>query len=1062
MRDPDSDEPNDPRPPEPPGPGAGASPAPGPQGPADEAAFGTVVDGLGADPAADTALGVLVDDATGPSSLEDRSDVHHDGSDTPVDGSLPAAGPDVAAPLPPGEAPTPEAGDEPPGRLDRFVRWWTLERAVSAVVVAGCVLFTFLQLQPGLIFSDTTPAGGDMGAHVWAPAYLRDNLLSQGRLTGWTPDWYAGFPAFHFYMVPPSLAIALLSYVIPYGIAFKLVSVSGVLALPVAAWAFGRLSRMPFPAPPLFAVAAVLFLFDRSFSIYGGNIPSTLAGEFAFSISLPLALVYLGVLGRGLETGRHRALAAVLFALAGLNHLIPFIFAGVGTLVWLAVRPGWGRLRYVVTMGVVGGALTAWWTVPFFLRRGYLNDMGWERITRYSNYLWDRDKLDSQLVNHPDLRLALALAAVGLLLSLVFRRRAGLFLAVMAAVAALGFRYMPEGRLWNARLLPFYYLCVYMLAAVGVSEIGRLLAALFARDVRRPVRAVTAATALIGLAVGLVSVALPLRVLPGGAVDESGAYAWGPLSTTDSSYIDDWARWNFIGYEGTWQPNGYDQPWYQKRYKDYHSIVTTMARLGEERGCGRAMWEHEEANNEYGTPMALMLLPFWTDGCIGSMEGLYFEASATTPYHFMNQDELSTAPSNAQRDLPYGPGAPTPLEFDRGVRHLQMLGVQYYLAISDRMQALADENPDLTRVAESDPWVVYEVADVALVAPLAYEPAVITGVPTVARPWQDVAIDWYVDETRWDVPLAADGPESWQRLEVTEVPPAEPALPGADESTEYEVPEPEKRPLPEIEVTAIETGDDRISFEVSEPGVPVLVKASYFPNWQVSGAEGPYRVTPNLMVVVPTDTRVELSYGWTAVDLGAWGLTLAGLVGLVVLWRLGPLELKPPRRFWGVVERPDLYPPEPEPVDVPGFFEDGGESSPTGPAAPPWTVDGGVEPVPPDEPVGSTEGAEWSEVDDSPQVAESGDEPPGPFVVGAVAAAAVPPADSPVPPAGPAPLHIDALIPPELRRGAPRDDVAPPGEPPPILPPSLLDGGTTGQDPEPDASSRDEPDDADA
>ena len=42
--------------------------------------------------------------------------------------------------------------------------------------------------------------------------------------------------------------------------------------------------------------------------------------------------------------------------------------------------------------------------------------------------------------------------------------------------------------------------------------------------------------------------------------------------------------------------------------------------------------------------MALMLLPYWTDGCIGSMEGLYFESSATTPYHFLNQSELSEAP----------------------------------------------------------------------------------------------------------------------------------------------------------------------------------------------------------------------------------------------------------------------------------------------------------------------------------------------------------------------------------------------------------------------------------
>src|SRR5665811_2522333 len=118
-----------------------------------------------------------------------------------------------------------------------------------------------------------------MGAHVWGPAYLRDTLLPQGQLSGWTPDWYAGFPAYQFYMVVPSLAIVALDVLLPYGIAFKLITVAGLLTLPAAAWAFGRLARMPFPAPPLLAAATLPFLFDRHFTIYGGNIASTMAGE---------------------------------------------------------------------------------------------------------------------------------------------------------------------------------------------------------------------------------------------------------------------------------------------------------------------------------------------------------------------------------------------------------------------------------------------------------------------------------------------------------------------------------------------------------------------------------------------------------------------------------------------------------------------------------------------------------------------------------------------------------------------------------------------------------------
>ena len=259
----------------------------------------------------------------------------------------------------------------------------------------------FAQLDPPLILSDTTPAGGDMGAHVWAPAYLRDNLIPSGRLTGWTPDWYAGFPAMHFYMLVPMLAIVALSLVLPYGVAFKLVTVSGIVLMPVAAYTFGRLVRLPFPAPALMAVGATVFVFDRSYSIYGGNAASTLAGEFAFSISLALALVYLGLVGRGLAEGRHRALAAVMLALTGLCHLIPAFFAIVGTGLWFLLWVGrdsleamgslaadrwramwavtWARAKWILTMAPVAALLGAFWVLPFYGRSRYLNDMGWRR-----------------------------------------------------------------------------------------------------------------------------------------------------------------------------------------------------------------------------------------------------------------------------------------------------------------------------------------------------------------------------------------------------------------------------------------------------------------------------------------------------------------------------------------------------------------------------------------------------------------------------------------------------------------------------------------------------------
>ncbi len=811
---------------------------------------------------------------------------------------------------------------DPPGRLTRARAWpaaavrragaWGIESWVSLAIVAGCVLFVFVQLGPGNVFSSSTPAGGDMGAHVWAPAYLRDQLLPSLRLTGWTPDWYAGFPAFQFYMVLPSLAIAVLSWLIPYGVAFKLVAISGVVSLPVACWAFGRLTRLPFPAPPLLAVAATAFLFDRAFSIYGGNIASTLAGEFAFSISLTFAVLFLGVVGRGMEDGRHRALAAVLLALTGLCHLIPFLFAVAGAVVWLLVslvrRPGLlRRTWWVLSAGVVGVALTAWWLLPFFLRRAYMNDMGWEKKTNYVDLLFRREKLDPQLVNSLPIQWVVVLALLGVVMSIAWKRRAGAFLFAMALVAALGFRFLPQGRLWNARLLPFWYLCLYLLAAVGIAELGRTLATLFARDPARPRRGVLVVTAAVGSLVAIVALAMPLRAMPTsigvgpvkvdlGGSRADGSYHWLFLSTKDSSFVPSWARWNFTGYEG------------KPAYPEYHDIVQTMADLGQSNGCGRAMWEHEEQHDRYGTPMALMLLPFWTDGCIGSMEGLYFEASATTPYHFLNQDELSTAPSNAQRDLPYEPGAPTAAQFDLGVQHLQMFGVKYYMAISDQMIGYGRKNPNLTEVATSGPWVVFEVADSPLVEPFADQPAVLTGVPP--HDWLDAVTPWYLDPAQWGVWPAAGGPAEWQR--VTDVATAE------------------QRPTTPVTVTGLSTGTDTISFDVSDVGQPVLVKASYFPNWKVDGAKGPWRVGPNLMVVVPTSTHVELHYGYTGVDYLGWLVTLLGVVGLVVLVRRPGLDLPPPRPWF---PGPSSPPDEGEAADAPSAPDERPSAATFDPAA---------------------------------------------------------------------------------------------------------------------------------
>jgi hypothetical protein len=273
------------------------------------------------------------------------------------------------------------------------------------------------------------------------------------------------------------------------------------------------------------------------------------------------------------------------------------------------------------------------------------------------------------------------------------------------------------------------------------------------------------------------------------------------------------------------------------------------------------------------------------------MEGLYFEASATTPYHFIDQSELSAKCSCAQNfrlayDIETSPYQG--FNFDLGIDHLQMIGARYYLAFSTQAVAAADASSKLTPVATTGPWHIYEVAGTDLVEPLTNQPAVLTGIDP-HKGWVQAAVPWYLDATAWNVPLAQDGPALWQRIK-----------PGQ---------QPQARPVGTTTVRNITTGDDRISFDVDRVGVPVVVKVSYFPNWKASGADGPYRITPNLMVVIPTSKHVSLHYGWTPVDIGGWAFTLLGIALVILLATRPPVRMPEPR-----VKRP----PE-EPLPYPPF-----------------------------------------------------------------------------------------------------------------------------------------------
>jgi hypothetical protein len=210
---------------------------------------------------------------------------------------------------------------------------------------------------------------------------------------------------------------------------------------------------------------------------------------------------------------------------------------------------------------------------------------------------------------------------------------------------------------------------------------------------------------------------------------------------------------------------------------------------------------------------------------------------------------------------------------------MDLYGVSYYVAFTPDATRKAADVIRLEQLGNPEPFTVFALPPTELVVPATHLPAVYdpemeppATLPEV-KSFHEVALDWYedIDEMhRW---VVADGPEDWPRVRTLSQRPETPLA------------------VPDDAVSDIEVDHHRIAFDTTAVGVPHLVKVSYFPNWAATGAEGPYRAAPSLMVVVPTEEHVEISFVNTWPETLGWVLTLVGVTALVVWvlaerWRL--------------------------------------------------------------------------------------------------------------------------------------------------------------------------------
>ncbi|MDI6716124.1 MAG: 6-pyruvoyl-tetrahydropterin synthase-related protein [Actinomycetota bacterium] len=564
--------------------------------------------------------------------------------------------------------------------------------AIGFATIYG-VLFYFFK--PGLIFSATTTAGGDTGAHIYVADYLINHLLPKGRITGWSPGWYAGFPMLHFYFPLPFLIIALLSAVIKFQVAFKIGTILGTFLLPITTYAAFRLAGFKFPFPLMAAAFTLPFLFMESYSIYGGNILSTLAGEFSYSLSLSLSILFIALLYRDIKENRFRASTGILLSLIVLSHIVTTIVIIILSSYYLINKLNLKQFSILAGVYALGFGLSAFWLLPFAAKIGYTAHMQWDPL-----------KGLDELFPLP-IRPFLILTAAGLTRAIVKKdNRMYLYIWTVVVLASLFFL-LPPGRLWNGRILPYFHFFLFIWAAYGIWSFREAAAKILGIYVFLPKRYTDSAAALISLAIVVVSVF--------------------SLSQVASA----WIKWNYSGFEK------------KEHWFSFNKINQYIKKLPP----GRVMIEHSLDIDTFGTPRAFELLPYFTNH--PTMEGTLMEASISAPFHFINQAELSYEPSNAILGIKY-----PPLNIDAGVKHLKLYNIKYFLALSTAIKRKAEKNHSL-KLLKKFPvpktkmeFALYEIDTDGYVTIPKYRPLLIKG-----KDWQETVLAWYSKINLLDIPL---------------------------------------------------------------------------------------------------------------------------------------------------------------------------------------------------------------------------------------------------------------------------------------------------------------------
>ncbi len=517
---------------------------------------------------------------------------------------------------------------------------------LSAFLIASTLGIQFLD-------SGNWPTGGDSASHLFYAWVYSKKLLFTGQFLPWMPEVFCGFPFLAYYFPMPFVVIALLSKVMGVAKAFKWGAFLASIILPGAIYSCSsRWLKFSF-APSLFAaLGALAFLFHEQNSIWGGNLLSTLAGEFAYSYGLLFAVLAMMAWSRAAGRKGAWVTAAVLEAACGFSHGFPLLVVGFSSLLLLLDAPSFSRTLLMQLKGhLLAFCLIGGWLWPMIEFHGFTipNDAafgvtGWRDLLPAT--LWP--SLAGGIVGFVMLALPRVRDAW-----LPEQSRAARLLFGGAGLSAVLFIAGDQLGLADIRFFPPVWL------------FGAILCGWLAGQV---LQALPRASSL------LLAMAACLALL-----------GWFGLHVRS---VPDWSLWNHSGLDA----------------KPQWRILSRL--FPEMRGdlwSPRLVFEHAPENNDIGSTRSLEALPMFLNQR-PVLEGLYMESALTGPAVYQVQSEVSEHPSSPLVRYPSGS-----LDPDMAAEHMNFMHANMLLLRSDAAQKAIEKSGLFEKIGASSPFALYRL-----------------------------------------------------------------------------------------------------------------------------------------------------------------------------------------------------------------------------------------------------------------------------------------------------------------------------------------------------------------